>query len=586
MSKISENLIVNIISKLHNGKSDSSNNWGTDALKAGVNVLANPFCNLFKAFFTHGYISDLFLNCSLMPIVKNQNSSKVKSDNYRLIAISSLFLKILDYIILTLFSETFQSINLQFGFQKNCSQTMCTWTLLETINYFTNRGSSMFICLLDLSKAFDTIKHDILFRKLSEKIPPLFLRVVIYSYLFQKCTVKWGNAVSNQFSVSNGVRQGAVASPTFFNIYLDDLFNIFKSSGLGCMIDNFYYGFLGYADDCALLSPSRETLQNMLIICEKYFDEHGIKISTNVVLDKSKTKCMAINIPCEPAKILYADDCALLNPTRETVQNHLNICNEVFQEQGITISTNFKLKRNIKKWNPLEIPGEPIKILLYDTPLPWVESYKHLGHMIHSDEDMSHDLFQKRAEFISKLHALRQELGNQDPNVFMSLVFIYLSSMYGSNLWDLYSTAADKLYISWNVLIKNTYDLPYATHRYILQEMFYQPHIRISLLKRFIKFYNNLKLSNKPQVRHLFQLQKSDFRSTFGGNCRHLCEEMNVNKIEDVVVSNISMPIKVNAQDAWRVPFLKELLSLRKGTYEADLTNTEISDLINHICCD
>ena len=336
LNKISETLIVDIISNLHSNKSDSSHNWSTDALKIGVNVLASHFSNLFRAFFSHGYVSELFLDCSLIPIVKDQNSSKTKSDNYRLIAISSLFLKIMDYIVLTLYSDVFKSFNLQFGFQKNCSTTMCTWTLLETVNYFTNRGSSMYVCLLDLSKAFDTIKHDILFKKLSEKIPPLFLRVIIFSYLYQKCTVQWGNAVSGDFHVSNGVRQGAVASPTFFNVYLEDLFSILKDSGLGCMIDSFYYGFLGYADDCALLSPSRDPLQKMLNICEKYFTEHGIKISTNVILEKSKTKCFAINIS-----------------------------------------------------------AEPVNIKLYDLPLPWVDSYKHLGHLIHRDESMSHDLLKK-----------------------------------------------------------------------------------------------------------------------------------------------------------------------------------------------
>ena len=46
--------------------------------------------------------------------------------------------------------------------------------LSETVNYFTNRGSSMYVCLLDLTKAFDLVKHDILFTKLSKKVPPIF----------------------------------------------------------------------------------------------------------------------------------------------------------------------------------------------------------------------------------------------------------------------------------------------------------------------------------------------------------------------------------------------------------------------------
>ena len=89
--------------------------------------------------------------------------SKFNSENYRLRAISSLILKILDHILLTLRELSFISPNLQFGFQKDLSTTMCTWTLLETINYFSSRGGPIYVCLLDLTKAFDHVKHSILF---------------------------------------------------------------------------------------------------------------------------------------------------------------------------------------------------------------------------------------------------------------------------------------------------------------------------------------------------------------------------------------------------------------------------------------
>ena len=384
----------------------------------------------------------------------------------------------------------------------------------------------MYVCLLDLTKAFDTLKHDILFKKLADKIPPLFLRVVIFSYIHQKCAVKWSRDMSDIFTVTNGVRQGAVASPTFFNVYLDELFDILRKSGLGCTIDGFYYGFLGYADDGALLSPSRCALQQMLNICAAYFKEHGIKISTNIIVKKSKTKCLAFNIP------------------KNTI---------------------------------------PANIVLNGRPLPWAESYKHLGHFIHSDESMSHDLMAKRGEFIGKLHALRQEVGNQYPDVFMTLVSVYLSSLYGSNLWDLFSPSAERLYSTWNVTVKETFDLDVKTHKFISQNLSVKPHIRISLMKRFCKFYQKLKLSNKPEVRHLFQIQKGDMRSIFGRNCFNLCAEMDVSEINDIQLNKISMPI-IQDQDKWKIPFLKELLCMRDGCLDAGLSDNEIDDLICNIC--
>ena len=115
----------------------------------------------------------------------------------------------------------------------------------------------------------------------------------------------------------------------------------------------------------------------------------------------------------------------------------------------------------------------------------------------------------------------------------MTLVQIYLSSMYGSNLWDLFDCHAEKLYISWNVLIRTTFKLHFATHRYIVYNLTKIPHIRISLLKRFV------------------------------------C---------------LSMPIDINENDKWILPFLKELLNVRDGTSETNLSALEINDIIDYLC--
>ena len=90
--------------------------------------------------------------------------------------------------------------------------------------------------------------------------------------MHQKVYVRWSGAKSVSFDVNNGVRQGDVASPIFFNAYLDELFTILKKSGLGCIINGLYYGLFGYADDCSLLAPSWEALQQMLNICQHYFE--------------------------------------------------------------------------------------------------------------------------------------------------------------------------------------------------------------------------------------------------------------------------------------------------------------------------
>ena len=164
-------------------------------------------------------------------------------------------MKILDWILLILFGKNLSPGLYQFGFMKQSSTTMCSWVVSETINYFTNRNTPVYCCLLDLTKAFDNVEFVTLFKKLLGKIPLIFHRLLIFSYQNQSCLVKWNTSRSRKFSIKNGVRQGAVASPTFFSIYLDDLFSILKNSGLGCHIGPYFYGVQGYADDLCPFKP-------------------------------------------------------------------------------------------------------------------------------------------------------------------------------------------------------------------------------------------------------------------------------------------------------------------------------------------
>ena len=112
--------------------------------------------------------------------------------------------------------------------------------------------------VLDCSKAFDLAKFDILFGRLLHKVPAIVVRVLSFSYREQLGWIKWGRScTSGTFRIKNGTRQGSVASPIFWAVYIDPLIQELRQKGIGCHVGGLFYGVIAYADDIILLAPSR-----------------------------------------------------------------------------------------------------------------------------------------------------------------------------------------------------------------------------------------------------------------------------------------------------------------------------------------
>ena len=190
--------------------------------------------------------------------------------------------------------------------------------LIETVQYYLEKGDkSVYVLLLDASKAFDKVSFDVLFNLLlARNVCPRIINVLYYMYTHQTCYVKWNNEYSSSFSVSNGVKQGGVISPLLFSIYIDNLFNELKELGLGCYVGATYAGAFGYADDIALISPSIYSLKKMIRICESYAAKYYI------TFNPSKSKLLCFNVESSDCAPIY------LNKQRITcVDNYMHLGN-------------------------------------------------------------------------------------------------------------------------------------------------------------------------------------------------------------------------------------------------------------------
>ena len=217
--------------------------------------------------------------------------------NYRPIALTSVILKVFELVILERCRSILDTSPHQFGFKAKHGTELSIFALKQVIEYYITNSSNVYMCYVDLSKAFDRIEHVILFRKLRErkipllivrKIPLLIVRLLENWYKTQKFYIQWGSLISAPFNVTNGVRQGGMMSPVPFNVYIDDLSKTLYSMPLGCYINSTCVNHLMYADDMVLLAPSLGALQGLIDTAAKYFVDSGLMIS------RKNTKCMAI----------------------------------------------------------------------------------------------------------------------------------------------------------------------------------------------------------------------------------------------------------------------------------------------------
>ena len=135
---------------------------------------------------------------------------------------------------------------------------------------------------MDITKAFDLVKHSLLFQKmLSAGLPPIFIRVLLFIYTMQFENVRWDEAVSETFTLCNRVRQGAILSAILYCFYINDLFIILRKRRAGCWVNDNYHGIIGYSDDSFFLAPTLSSLQEMLETCEEYANNHNLRFSTD-----------------------------------------------------------------------------------------------------------------------------------------------------------------------------------------------------------------------------------------------------------------------------------------------------------------
>ena len=138
-----------------------------EALIYGGHRLYVHLCMMFNLFVRHKYLPDDFMTSVIVPLVKCKTGDLSDVNNYRAIAISNSLSKLLEALFMReLNAADAESDYRQFGFKAGHSTALCTSVLKRSVDYYTMRGSHVFTCFVDFTKAFDRVNYWKLFSML------------------------------------------------------------------------------------------------------------------------------------------------------------------------------------------------------------------------------------------------------------------------------------------------------------------------------------------------------------------------------------------------------------------------------------
>ena len=264
---------------------DGISSW---MLKTFADTLSPSIASLFNLSIKSGKLPIEWKLSHIVPIPKESSKQDVRS--YRPISLLPIISKCLERHIYQLLLDHFSTNELlsdaQFGFRSQRSTVMPL--LLASHDWHVALESSKEVACMffDISKAFDSVRHQALLNKLHSYGVPVILMHWLTNYLSnRKQRVLLNGSSSTWLPIKSGVPQGSVLGPLLFIIYMNDICKLVLSPGAKLLL---------FADDMLLYKPLAEPSDSTRFQAD--VNLVGDWVSDNYLsINASKTKFMFIS---------------------------------------------------------------------------------------------------------------------------------------------------------------------------------------------------------------------------------------------------------------------------------------------------
>lgn len=291
----SESFLKQMVKSCKNGKSAFLDGTLNEVLKHSIVKISPILAKLFRHIETSGIFPTKWKTSFLVPLHKK--GCKSDPDNYRGLAVGSNLAKLYTKCLNERLDKFTESRSLlspnQFAFRKNFRTTDAGFTLRSLVTHRKIAGNlPLYACFVDFSKAYDSVNRVALAYKLGTfGIKGPMLKLFMNMYNESRYILKSGGEFSFPIDSTVGVKQGCSLSPLLFNLFINDIHEIFDESCAPVNLNNVKISSLSFADDLVVLSETESGLKNSIKALEKYCDKWGLKVNIK------KTKILVFNRP-------------------------------------------------------------------------------------------------------------------------------------------------------------------------------------------------------------------------------------------------------------------------------------------------
>ena len=395
------------IDSLATGKAPGSDSIPPDLIKHCKTTLLHPLHEVLCQCWREGAVPQDMRDAKIVTLYKNKGE-RSDCNNYRGISLLSIVGKVYARVLLIRLQKLAERVypESQCGFRAERSTIDMVFSLRQLQEKCREQQMPLYVAFIDLTKAFDLVSRDGLFKAL-QKIgcPPKLHSLIESFHSNMKGTVQFNGSISEPFDIRSGVKQGCVLAPTLFGIF----FALLLRNAFGTAQEGIY-----------LRTRSDGRLFNLARL-------------------KARTKVREALI----RDMLFADDAAVTTHTQQELQLLMDRFARACKDFGLTIS--------LKKTNVLgqDTPAPPV-IIIDNYELDVVHQFTYLGSTITDNLSLDIEIDKRIGKAATTLARLTSRVWTNPKLTAKTKMAVYnacvLSTLlYGSETWNTYARQEKRL---------------------------------------------------------------------------------------------------------------------------------------------